>query len=168
MRFSPGFLDEIRDRVPISNVIGRKVTWDRKKTNVSRGDYWACCPFHGEKSPSFHCEDRKGRYHCFGCGVSGDHFRFLTDCEGLSFPEAVQQVADLAGVSMPQPDPQAEKREKERMSLLDVMEMATQFFQDKLQSAVGAKARAICVTVGCRAARSRLSDWAMRRKAAMR
>ncbi|MDE1158158.1 MAG: DNA primase [Neorhizobium sp.] len=142
MRFSPGFLDEIRDRVPISNVIGRKVTWDRKKTNVSRGDYWACCPFHGEKSPSFHCEDRKGRYHCFGCGVSGDHFRFLTDCEGLSFPEAVQQIADLAGVSMPQPDPQAEKREKERMSLLDVMEMATQFFQDQLQSAVGARARA--------------------------
>ena len=85
MRFSNDFLDEIRDRVPISAVVGRRVTWDRKKTNVSRQDYWACCPFHGEKSPSFHCEDRKGRYHCFGCGVSGDHFRFLTDLEGLSF-----------------------------------------------------------------------------------
>ena len=98
MRFSNAFLDEIRDRVSISDVIGRRVTWDRKKTNVSRGDYWACCPFHGEKSPSFHCEDRKGRYHCFGCGVSGDHFRFLTDLHGLSFPEAVQQIADLAAV----------------------------------------------------------------------
>jgi DNA primase len=142
MRFSNSFLDEIRDRVPISAVIGRRVTWDRKKTNVSRGDYWACCPFHGEKSPSFHCEDNKGRYHCFGCGVTGDHFRFLTDLEGLAFPEAVQQIADLAGVAMPQPDVQAERREKERASLSDVMELATQFFQDQLQTANGAKARA--------------------------
>ncbi len=142
MRFSNSFLDEIRDRVPISDVIGKRVTWDRKKTNASRGDYWACCPFHGEKSPSFHCEDRKGRYHCFGCGVSGDHFRFLTDLEGLSFPEAVQQIADLAGVALPQPDPQAERREKERTSLLDVMEMATRFFEDQLQTAAGARARA--------------------------
>jgi DNA primase len=142
MRFSNTFLDEIRDRVPISDVIGRRVSWDRRKTNVPKGDFWACCPFHGEKSPSFHCEDRKGRYHCFGCGVTGDHFRFLTELEGLSFPEAVQQIADMAGVSMPQPDPVAEKREKERTSLLDVMEMATQFFEDQLQTANGAKARA--------------------------
>ncbi|AVA22239.1 DNA primase [Rhizobium sp. NXC24] len=142
MRFSNTFLDEIRDRVPISDVIGRRVTWDRRKTNVPRGDYWACCPFHGEKSPSFHCEDRKGRYHCFGCGVTGDHFRFLTELEGLSFPEAVQQIADMAGVAMPVADPMEAKREKERTSLLDVMEMATQFFQDQLQTANGARARA--------------------------
>lgn len=142
MRFSPSFLDEIRDRVPISAVIGRRVTWDRKKTNTSRGDYWACCPFHGEKSPSFHCEDRKGRYHCFGCGVSGDHFRFLMEIEGLPFPEAVQQIADMAGVAMPAPDKQAEEREKQRTTLLDVMELATRFFEDQLQAAGGAKARA--------------------------
>ncbi|MFN7010389.1 MAG: DNA primase [Allorhizobium sp.] len=142
MRFSNDFLDEIRDRVPISAVVGRRVSWDRRKTNVSRGDYWACCPFHGEKSPSFHCEDRKGRYHCFGCGVSGDHFRFLTDLEGLSFPEAVQQIADMAGIAMPKADPQAERREKERTTLQDVMEMATHFFQDQLQTASGARARA--------------------------
>ncbi|MBP1852664.1 DNA primase [Rhizobium halophytocola] len=142
MRFSNAFLDEIRDRVPISAVVGSRVTWDRRKTNVARGDHWACCPFHGEKSPSFHCEDRKGRYHCFGCGVSGDHFRFFTDLEGLSFPEAVERVADMAGVAMPKADPQAERRERERVTLQDVMEMATQFFQDQLQSAAGAKARA--------------------------
>ncbi|MBW9115387.1 DNA primase [Rhizobium cauense] len=142
MRFSNSFLDEIRDRVPISDVIGRRVSWDKRKTNVSRADYWACCPFHGEKSPSFHCEDRKGRYHCFGCGVTGDHFRFLTDLEGLSFPEAVQQIADMAGVAMPVADPVMEKREKERTSLLDVMELATKFFQDQLQTANGARARA--------------------------
>ncbi|THF53844.1 DNA primase [Allorhizobium terrae] len=142
MRFSNDFLDEIRDRVPISAVIGSRVSWDRKKTNVSRGDYWACCPFHGEKSPSFHCEDRKGRYHCFGCGVSGDHFRFLTDLEGLNFPEAVERIADMAGVAMPKADVREVERERERTSLQDVMELATQYFQDQLQSASGAKARA--------------------------
>jgi len=142
MRFSDSFLDEIRDRVPISSVIGQRVTWDRKKTNAPRGDWWACCPFHGEKTPSFHCEDKKGRYHCFGCGVSGDHFRFLTELEGLSFPEAVERVAGMAGVTMPARDEREERREKERASLTDVMEMATRFFQDQLQSAPGARARA--------------------------
>ncbi|KGF68868.1 DNA primase [Hoeflea sp. BAL378] len=142
MRFSPSFLDEIRDRVPISDVIGRHVTWDRKKTNTSRGDWWACCPFHGEKSPSFHCEDRKGRYHCFGCGVSGDHFKFLTELESLNFPEAVQRVADMAGIPMPVQDPQEARRERQRASLEDVMEMAASFFEQELQGARGAKARA--------------------------
>ncbi|MBD0414619.1 DNA primase [Oryzicola mucosus] len=141
MRFPPAFLDEIRDRVPISSVVGSRVSWDRRKTNAQRGDWWACCPFHGEKSPSFHCEDKKGRYHCFGCGVSGDHFKFLTELDGMSFPEAVERVADMAGVPMPARDVQAEQRERERASLTDVMEMATVFFQEQLQSAAGAKAR---------------------------
>ena len=142
MRFSPNFLDEIRDRVPISTVIASRVSWDRKKTNASRGDYWACCPFHGEKSPSFHCEDKKGRYHCFGCGVTGDHFRFLTELEGLSFPEAVERIAGMAGVPMPARDEAEERREQKRASLTDVMEMATRWFQDRLQGPEGAKARA--------------------------
>ncbi|WP_407865150.1 DNA primase [Phyllobacterium phragmitis] len=142
MRFPPSFLDEIRDRVPISTLIGTRVSFDRKKTNAAKGDYWACCPFHGEKTPSFHCEDRKGRYHCFGCGVTGDHFKFLTELEGLSFPEAVQRVADMAGVPMPARDPEAEKREAERATLHDVMDMAARFFEQQLQSAAGAKARA--------------------------
>ncbi len=142
MRFSDSFLTEIRDRVPISSLIGTRVTWDRRKTNAAKGDYWACCPFHGEKSPSFHCEDRKGRYHCFGCGASGDHFRFLTELDGLSFPEAVERVADMAGVPMPVRDEAEERREKQRASLHDVMEMATAFFQAQLQAAGGAKARA--------------------------
>ena len=142
MRFENSFLDEIRDRVPISSVVGQRVSWDRKKTNPSRGDFWACCPFHGEKSPSFHCEDRKGRYHCFGCSVTGDHFRFLTELEGISFPEAVERIAGLAGVPMPARDEQAEQREKQRASLTDVMEMATEFFQQRLHAADGAKARA--------------------------
>ncbi|PZO82150.1 MAG: DNA primase [Mesorhizobium amorphae] len=142
MRFPASFLDEIRDRVPISSLIGARVSWDKRKTNAGRGDYWACCPFHGEKSPSFHCEDKKGRYHCFGCGVSGDHFRFLTELEGASFPEAVERVAEMAGVPMPARDPRAEEKEKQRATLHEVMEMATAFFEAKLQAAEGAKARA--------------------------
>ena len=142
MRFPQSFLDEIRDRVPISDVIGRRVSWDKRKTNTSRGDYWACCPFHGEKTPSFHCEDKKGRYHCFGCGVSGDHFRFLTELDGVSFPEAVQQIADMAGVPMPERDPEAERREQIRSTLYDVMDMAVAFFETQLQESAGAKARA--------------------------
>jgi DNA primase len=142
MRFSDSFLDEIRDRVPISAVVGQRVAWERRKTNASKGDFWACCPFHGEKTPSFHCEDRKGRYHCFGCGVSGDHFRFLTELDGMSFPEAVERIAEMAGVPMPARDEQAEAREKQRASLHDVMELATKFFEERLQSSDGAKARA--------------------------
>ncbi|MFK7903090.1 MAG: DNA primase [Nitratireductor sp.] len=142
MRFSDTFLDEIRDRLPISEVIGSRVSFDKKKTNQARGDYWACCPFHGEKTPSFHCEDRKGRYHCFGCGVSGDHFRFLVELEGLSFPEAVERLADQAGLAMPVMDKREQELEKKRATLFDVMQLATDFFKSQLQAPVGASARA--------------------------
>jgi DNA primase len=142
MRFDQLFLDDIRERVPISSVIGARVAWDRKKTNAARGDWWACCPFHGEKSPSFHCEDRKGRYHCFGCGVSGDHFRFLVELEGLAFPEAVARVAEMAGVALPAHGPRDEAKEQRRAGLHDVTAMAAQWFEEQLQSSAGAKARA--------------------------
>ncbi|MEE9375647.1 MAG: DNA primase [Rhizobiaceae bacterium] len=142
MRFSPSFLEDIKDRIPIADVVGRRVTFDRKKSNQSKGDMWGCCPFHGEKTPSFHCENQKGRYHCFGCGASGDHFRFLTELDGISFPEAVERLADEAGVAMPIADPKFVEREKKKASLYDVMELAVQFFRDQLQTAEGAKARA--------------------------
>lgn len=112
-RFSDSFLDQIRERVPISTVVGQRVTWDRKKTSTTRGDYWACCPWHGEKSPSFHCEDKKGRYHCFGCGVSGDHFRFLMEMDGMSFPDAVADLASLAGIPMPDRGPPTDAQKAE-------------------------------------------------------
>ena len=141
MRFPPSFLDDIRDRLRISDVIGARVQFDRKKTNAAKGDYWACCPFHGEKSPSFHCEDRKGRYHCFGCGVSGDHFRFLTELDGLAFPEAVERLADQAGLPMPIMDKHEQRREEKRATLFDVMDLACGYFCDQLQTSNGAKAR---------------------------
>ncbi|WP_342641712.1 DNA primase [Rhodoligotrophos ferricapiens] len=141
MRFSDSFLDEIRQRVSISQVVGRKVTWDRRKSVPSRGDYWACCPFHQEKSPSFHADDRKGRYHCFGCKASGDIFTFLTEKEGLSFPEAVERLAAEAGLPMPEPSPELRRREEKRTSLIEVMEIAAQFFEAQLSGSRGAAAR---------------------------
>jgi len=141
MRFPPSFLDDIRSRVVISSVVGRKVSWDRRKTNAGKGDYWACCPFHNEKSPSFHVEDRKGRYHCFGCKQSGDIFTFLVEKDGVSFPEAVERLAAEAGLPMPAISEDDVRREEVRASLYDVMEIAAKFFEAELQSARGARAR---------------------------
>ena len=142
MRFPPHLLDDIRARLPISQVVGRRVAWDKRKSNPGRGDFWACCPFHGEKTPSFHAEDRKGRYHCFGCGVSGDHFTFLVEQEGLSFPEAVAQLAAEAGVALPERGADDRRMEAQRASLHDVMERAARFFEAALQAPEGGKARA--------------------------
>src|SRR6186713_1860389 len=132
MRFSDQFLDEIRQRLPITQVVGEHVIWDKRKSQPGKGDMWACCPFHGEKSPSFHADDRKGIYHCFGCGVTGDHFRFLTEKAGMSFPEAVEKLAGMAGVPMPARDEREEARQEARKSLFDVMEMAAQYFEAAL------------------------------------
>ena len=115
MNYPPWLLDQIRSRVPISQIVGRHVTWDKRKSSPGRKDFWANCPFHGEKTPSFHCEDGKGRYHCFGCGAAGDHFSFLMEREGLSFKDAVREVAQIAGVELPDnrppvsPEEQAER-----------------------------------------------------------
>lgn len=122
MRFPPALLDDIRARIPISDVVGRRVTWDKRKTNERRGDYWACCPVHGEKTPSFHADNRKGRYYCFGCGASGDHFRFLVEVDGLSFPEAVAELAREAGIPLPDARPLSPEAEAERQRRLDEMQ----------------------------------------------
>ena len=148
MRFDNRLLDEIRARITLSDLVGRRVTWDRRKTQPGKGDYWACCPFHQEKSPSFHVDDRRNRYKCFGCGASGDHFRFLTETEGLSFPEAVERLAEQAGVALPAPDPQAARREKQRASLADVCEMAAQFFQAEFATSRGETARGYALKRG--------------------
>ncbi len=141
MRFSDSFLEEIRQRLPITQVVGEHVLWDKRKSQPGKGDMWACCPFHAEKSPSFHADDRRGIYHCFGCGASGDHFRFLTEKAGMSFPEAVEKLAGMAGVAMPARDERAEKRDAEQKTLVDVMELATKYFEAALAHNIGARAR---------------------------
>ncbi|VAW23071.1 DNA primase, partial [hydrothermal vent metagenome] len=141
MRFTDTFLEDIRQRLPISQVVGQYVAWDKRKSQPGRGDYWACCPFHGEKTPSFHADDRRGRYHCFGCSVSGDHFRFLTEHAGMSFPEAVEKLAGEAGMAMPARDARQEQQDAVRATLYDVMEMAAQYFEAALAHNIGARAR---------------------------
>lgn len=101
-RFPEAFLEELRAKVLITEVVGQHVEWDKKKSNPGRGDLWANCPFHMENSPSFHAENDKGVYHCFGCGCTGDHFRFLMEMQGLDFPDAVRAVAEMAGIAVPE------------------------------------------------------------------
>ncbi|MCU0828684.1 MAG: CHC2 zinc finger domain-containing protein, partial [Tabrizicola sp.] len=81
MSLPNGFLDELRTRVTLSSIVGRKVTWDMRKSNMAKGDFWAPCPFHQEKSASFHVDDRKGFYYCFGCHAKGDAVSFVKESE---------------------------------------------------------------------------------------
>ncbi|MBA5724657.1 DNA primase, partial [Candidatus Liberibacter sp.] len=134
MQFARDFIEDLLIRVPISEIIGQHVSWDKRKTSPARGDYWACCPFHEEKTPSFHCDDRKGYYYCFSCNAKGDHFSFLSTFLGCSFTESVQKIADMAGIPLPISNPLLKKKEKERVSSEAIMEMAAHFFQDTLQS----------------------------------
>lgn len=141
MSLPPGFLDELRNRIPISRVIGRKVVWDQRKSNQARGDWWAPCPFHQEKSASFHCDDQKGFYHCFGCHVSGDAITFIREIEGMDFIEAVRALAAEAGLSMPEEDPREKEKTDRRSQLLEVTEAAARWFRLQLQTGAAARAR---------------------------
>jgi len=105
MSLPPGFLDELRNRLSLSHVVGRKVVWDMRKSNQAKGDFWAPCPFHQEKSASFHVDDRKGFYYCFGCQAKGDALTILRETHNMSFMEAVEVLAREAGMQMPAPDP---------------------------------------------------------------
>lgn len=148
MRFSQDFLARLRDAVPLSEVVGRAVTWDRRKSQPGKGDFWACCPFHHERTPSFHVDDRKGFYHCFGCQASGDALRFLTDHGGLDFPDAVKALAEMAGVSLPDaaaPQPEGARRARAERAAL---EAAAALFEATLWGAGGAGARDYAVRRG--------------------
>ena len=136
MRFSPRFLDEVRDRVRITDVVGRKVRLVRRGHN-----FVGLCPFHNEKTPSFSVNEQKGFYHCFGCGAHGDIIGFVMETEALSFPEAVESLAGQAGMQLPARDEKDEAREKTRKSLYEVMELAAAFFEAELKGTRGTKAR---------------------------
>ncbi|SLN39474.1 DNA primase [Pseudoruegeria aquimaris] len=141
MSLPPGFLDELRTRVSLSQVVGRKVMWDARKSNQGKGDMWAPCPFHQEKSASFHVDDRKGYYYCFGCHAKGDAISFVRETENVDFMEAVRILAGEAGMQMPARDPQAQKKADRRSQLAEVMEQAVQFFRLNLAAGAGFAAR---------------------------
>jgi DNA primase len=136
MRYGEGLLEEIRRRTDLVQLVGRRVKLIRKGRVM-----WGCCPFHGEKSPSFKVENERHAYKCFGCGAGGDAFKWLIETEGLSFREAVEKLAGEAGVELPKWSPDDEAREEKRKSLYEIVELAAQFYETQLRAPEGQKAR---------------------------
>ena len=136
MTFPPQFLDEIRARVSLEGVIGKRVRLMRRGRELL-----GLCPFHNEKTPSFTVNEEKGFFHCFGCGAHGDVIGFIMRDEGLAFPEAVERLAGDAGLALPARDPRAEAREKQRLSLFGVVEAAAAWFEAELAGPRGDAAR---------------------------
>jgi DNA primase len=141
MSLPPNFLDELRTRISLTQVVGRKVLWDTRKSNQAKGDMWAPCPFHQEKSASFHVDDRKGYYYCFGCHAKGDAISFVRETENVGFMEAIEILATEAGMQMPARDPKAQEKADHRTELVEVMEKAVRFFRLQLRSGAGSNAR---------------------------
>src|SRR5262249_284144 len=134
MRFPPSFLDELRARLPVSEVVGRRVKLRRQGR-----EYKGLSPFNQEKTPSFTVNDQKGFFHDFSSGKHGDIFGFVMETEGLSFPEAVESLAGMAGLPIPKVSKEAEAREERRKTLYDVLDLAAKFFETTLASRFGAK-----------------------------
>ena len=123
------FMDELRRRTSLSQIVGRHVKLTRKGNR-----FLGLCPFHNEKSPSFNVRDDEGFYHCFGCGVSGDAISFLREKEGLGFMDAVRQLADQAGLDVPEQAPQDPREVERRNKTMVVLDEAARQFQSALMS----------------------------------
>lgn len=136
MRFGEAFLEELKTRVRPSDVVGKHVKLRRQGR-----EFAGLSPFTNEKTPSFFVNDEKGFYHCFSSGKHGDSISFLMEVTGLSFPEAVEQLAQMAGMELPREDPQAEQRAKERKAAISWMERAQDHYEKTLYRAPGEAAR---------------------------
>ena len=136
MRFTPEFLDELRLRVRLTDVVGRKVKLVRKGRESG-----GLCPFHNEKTPSFTVNDDKGFYHCFGCGAHGTVIDFVMHTEGLAFPEAVERLVGEAGMTLPAFSDGDRAQDDRRKGQHEVMEIATAWYQAQLAATIGRNAR---------------------------
>ncbi|WP_340151748.1 DNA primase [uncultured Sneathiella sp.] len=136
MAFPPQFMEELKNRVGLAELVGRRT----KLTKKGR-EYSGLCPFHNEKTPSFTVNEEKGFYHCFGCGANGDLIEFVKQTEGVSFPEAVERLAALAGLPMPVERPEEKARQQHAATLHDAMELAAKWFTAQLASQAGNGAR---------------------------
>ncbi len=143
MAITPAFLDELRDKVPLSDLIGRKV----KLTHKGK-EHTGLCPFHKEKTPSFTVNDDKGFYHCFGCGAHGDQIKYLMESEKMPFIEAVEYLANMAGMKMPELDPKAAEKSERNHELLKLMECACRYFQTHLFGTAGKDAKEYLIRRG--------------------
>ncbi|QDF42020.1 DNA primase [Bradyrhizobium symbiodeficiens] len=136
MRFTPQFLDELRARLSVSEVVGKRV-----KLKKAGREWKGLSPFQQEKTPSFYVNDQKGFYHDFSSGKHGDIISFVMETDGLPFAEAVERLASMAGLALPAVTPDAARQEQRRRTLHDVMDLAATYFAETLASRVGAKAR---------------------------
>ena len=138
MALDSAFLSELKYRCPIEEVIGSYIQLKRAGTR-----YVACCPFHSEKTPSFHVAPEKGFFHCFGCGAGGDVISFVMKQESLDYIDAVRLLAQRAGISMPEDSsvPDGKKRQRERM--LEMHRLAARHFYKNLMSGDNAAMRYI-------------------------
>ncbi|MEQ8773001.1 MAG: DNA primase [Erythrobacter sp.] len=136
MTITPQWKDELRARITLSGVIRRTT----KLTKAGR-EWKACCPFHSENTPSFTVSDDKGFYHCFGCGAHGDVISWMIEQRGLSFMDAIKELAAEAGMEVPAPDPVAAQKAEQRASLIDVTTAAQDFFAGQLANENGRAAR---------------------------
>ena len=138
MSFSSAFLEKIKTNVKISDIASRHVNWDLKKSNTSKQDFWAPCPFHQEKTASFHVDDTKGFYYCFGCQAKGNIFTFLNEMEGVSFFDAVKALSEMAGIPLEiDDDKKRMTTSNEEQRLININEIASEFFRKYLFSTKG-------------------------------
>jgi DNA primase len=136
MAFPPGFLDELRSRVSLADLVGKRVRLIRKGR-----EFGGLCPFHNEKTPSFYVVEDKGFFHCFGCGAHGDAIGFLMRSENLDFIEAIERLAGLAGVAVPQQTPQEREKAQRQKTLLEALAAAANFYEERLWSPAGLRGR---------------------------
>ncbi len=129
MRIPRGFSDELRNQADILRIVGDYVSLKKKGAS-----YWACCPFHNEKTPSFSVNPAKQFFKCFGCGKAGDVFTFVMEIEGCPFPEAVKTVAEKSGIQVPRVEDSKEYEERDRLraEILQINQWATEFFEENL------------------------------------
>jgi len=137
MAFPPAFLDELRLRLPLSEIVGKRM----KLARAGR-EFKGCCPFHKEKTPSFYVNDDKQFYHCFGCGAHGDIIGFVMRHDHLSFPEAIESLAGQAGLQVPQDTPIEREKFDKAKRLIQLLDRATAFFEDQLRAPTGREALA--------------------------
>src|ERR1700730_17675294 len=135
MSFPPAFLDELRARLTLSDIVGKRL----RLTRAGR-EFKACCPFHNEKTPSFYINDDKQFFHCFGCGAHGDVIGFVMRNDRMSFPEAVELLAGQAGLEVPRDTPVERERFDREKRLHQLLECTTVFFEEQLFLPVGREA----------------------------
>jgi DNA primase len=136
MAFPPGFLDELRSRVSLADLVGKRVRLTRKGR-----EHGGLCPFHNEKTPSFYVVEDKGFFHCFGCGAHGDAIGFLMRSENLDFIEAIERLAGVAGIAVPQQTPQEREKAQRQKTLLEALAAAAKFYEEQLWSFGGTRGR---------------------------